>query len=191
MALTRARVVAGDQTLALDVWEVLDDVLFAVRDVKKSAKSMAEMRQRIADEKPPANVWDLKLIPGGLIDIEFIAQFLRLHAGHVLDDLPAPGAETRSTLEALGPVMIGANETATLVDALHLYTQIQQVIRLCLEERFDPETAPRAFQELMLGCVDFPDFDTLVAHMKVTAQAVRDVFTRTIVEGKLRVETDG
>ena len=189
MALTRARVVAGDQTLALDVWEVLDDVLFAVRDVKKSAKSMAEMRRRIADEKRPANVWDLKLVPGGLIDIEFIAQFLRLHAGHVLDDLPAPGAETRSTLEALGPVMIGANETATLVDALHLYTQIQQVIRLCLESQFDPETAPHAFRELMLGCVDFPDFDTLVAHLKDTAQAVTDVFTRTIVEGKLRVET--
>ncbi len=187
MALTRARVVAGDQSLARDVWEVLDEVLFAARDVRKSARDMWEMRQRIAEEKPPASLWDLKLVPGGLMDIEFVAQFLRLHAGHVVADLPAPGAETRSTLEALGPAMIGESETATLVKALQLYTQIQQVVRLCLEERFDPDTAPRAFRELMFGCVDFPDLDTLAAHLEDTAQAVRDVFTRTVVEGRLRV----
>ena len=33
------------------------------------------MRAMIEKEKPPRDLWDFKLIPGGLIDLEFIAQF--------------------------------------------------------------------------------------------------------------------
>ena len=32
------------------------------------------MRALIETEKPPRDRWDIKLIPGGLIDLEFIAQ---------------------------------------------------------------------------------------------------------------------
>ncbi len=32
------------------------------------------MRALIEKEKPPRDLWDIKLIPGGLIDLEFIAQ---------------------------------------------------------------------------------------------------------------------
>ncbi len=36
--------------------------------------SEALPRALIEKEKPPRDLWDIKLIPGGLIDLEFIAQ---------------------------------------------------------------------------------------------------------------------
>ena len=36
------------------------------------------MRDLIAREKGDQDPWDLKLVSGGLIDIEFVAQFLTL-----------------------------------------------------------------------------------------------------------------
>ena len=41
----------------------------------------AEMRAMIEKEKPPRDLWDLKLVPGGLIDLEFIAQVAVLTGG--------------------------------------------------------------------------------------------------------------
>ncbi len=36
------------------------------------------MRQRIAKEKGTDNIWELKQVRGGLVDLEFIAQYLQL-----------------------------------------------------------------------------------------------------------------
>ena len=36
------------------------------------------MRDKIADEKGTIDIWDLKQVRGGLIDLEFIAQFLQI-----------------------------------------------------------------------------------------------------------------
>ena len=44
------------------------------RDKAKVAAEALEMRALIEKEKPPRDLWDIKLIPGGLIDLEFIAQ---------------------------------------------------------------------------------------------------------------------
>ncbi len=80
MALSRARLICGDEDLVLNAERIIGEVLSARRDIPKIAKDVAEMRGLIEQEKPPVSIWDLKLIPGGLIDIEFIAQYLRLIA---------------------------------------------------------------------------------------------------------------
>ncbi|WP_419915019.1 bifunctional [glutamine synthetase] adenylyltransferase/[glutamine synthetase]-adenylyl-L-tyrosine phosphorylase [Hoeflea sp.] len=185
MALTRARVVAGDTAIAAEAQDVIADVLSRTRDIEKTAADVEDMRKRIEDEKPAKNIWDLKLIQGGLIDIEFVAQFLRLHESRLGRDGPEPGTRTKSILETLAPPMIGEDAAATLMEALKLYTQISQIIRLCLEERLDLESAPLAFRELMLRGVDFPDIGALEAYLDETAQAVRAIYTRTISQRQL------
>ena len=49
-------------------------VLALTRDAAKLCAEALDMRRLIAKEKPPRDQWDIKLIPGGLIDLEFIAQ---------------------------------------------------------------------------------------------------------------------
>ncbi len=48
------------------------------RDAKKTAADVIEMRELMERERPGKGDWDLKLDPGGLVDIEFAAQFLQL-----------------------------------------------------------------------------------------------------------------
>nr|WP_276562435.1 bifunctional [glutamine synthetase] adenylyltransferase/[glutamine synthetase]-adenylyl-L-tyrosine phosphorylase [Hoeflea prorocentri] len=185
MALTRARIVAGDETLADEARGFFAEILSRKRDIEKTASDVEEMRQRIEKEKPAASIWDLKLIPGGLIDIEFIAQFLRLHASRLDQTQDGPGTQTKAVLEALAPSMIGGDAGARLIEALGLYTQISQIVRLCLEGAFDPETSPQAFKELMLRGVDFPDIGTLEAELKDVSADVRHIFIQIVHERQL------
>ncbi len=51
-------------------------------------RDVVEMRQAIATEKGDSDRWNLKYVAGGLIDIEFIAQYLQLvHAAEMPDIL--------------------------------------------------------------------------------------------------------
>ncbi len=54
------------------------------------------MRERIAAQKGSSDLWDLKQVRGGLVDLEFIAQFLQLRHAHARPDVLDP-----STLGAL------------------------------------------------------------------------------------------
>jgi Glutamine synthetase adenylyltransferase len=62
-------------------------VLTRRRDAASVAKDVAEMRRAIALEKGEDDFWDLKYAAGGMVDIDFIAQYLQLvhcsrQAGH-------------------------------------------------------------------------------------------------------------
>ena len=66
------------------------------RDAAKLARDVGAMRELIAREKGDKDPWDLKLVSGGLIDIEFIAQYLELAFAH-----ERPGVLDVSTRKAL------------------------------------------------------------------------------------------
>ncbi|MEM6461256.1 MAG: bifunctional [glutamine synthetase] adenylyltransferase/[glutamine synthetase]-adenylyl-L-tyrosine phosphorylase [Pseudomonadota bacterium] len=184
MALTRARIVAGDPTLKAEAEEIFRQVLHKPRDIDKTVADIAHMRNLIEAEKPAHNQWDLKLVVGGLIDIEFISQFLCLQIAAHDQAAPEPGVQTGAVLKSLAPPMIGDDDAQTLIEALELYTQLSQIIRLCLESKFEPEDAPQGFKDLMLRRTGYPDMRTLEALLTDTSQAVRGVFERTIVHRK-------
>ncbi|HEX2760153.1 MAG TPA: bifunctional [glutamine synthetase] adenylyltransferase/[glutamine synthetase]-adenylyl-L-tyrosine phosphorylase, partial [Rhizomicrobium sp.] len=78
MALTRARVIAGPPVLAAKVGGEIRKRLTQWRDAKTIIADARDMRARMAETFPGRNRWDLKHAPGGLVDIEFIAQTLQL-----------------------------------------------------------------------------------------------------------------
>ena len=82
MALTRARVISGPAVLRAQVDAAVRASLVWPRDRAKIAADVLAMRERIAKEKGTEDIWDLKQVRGGLVDVEFIAQYLQLvHAG--------------------------------------------------------------------------------------------------------------
>src|SRR5258707_8368387 len=87
MALTRARVVSAPPAFAARVQRVIHDVLRRPRDAERIAGDVVEMRGAIAKEKGDRVRWDLKYVAGGLVDIEFIAQYLQLVHAHRLPDI--------------------------------------------------------------------------------------------------------
>ncbi|HRN83838.1 MAG TPA: bifunctional [glutamine synthetase] adenylyltransferase/[glutamine synthetase]-adenylyl-L-tyrosine phosphorylase [Hyphomicrobium sp.] len=179
LALTRARVITGPPALRDAVEAAIRDTLVRPRDRAVIAKDVQEMRARIAADKGTDKIWDLKQVRGGLVDLEFIAQHLQLvHAsGHpeVLDQNTL--AAYRKLAEA--GVLSGA-DAARLTQATRLLHNLTQVLRLCLEEPFDPATAPSGLKALLARAGDAPDFATLEAELGETLAGVAARFSELV-----------
>ena len=70
-----------------------------------------------------------------------------------------------------------------LRSATRLYHDLTQILRLCVTERFRPETAGEDLLRVMARAGDAPDFSSLEARVKETQTEVRRVF-RSLVEGR-------
>ncbi|MCA3106483.1 MAG: bifunctional [glutamate--ammonia ligase]-adenylyl-L-tyrosine phosphorylase/[glutamate--ammonia-ligase] adenylyltransferase [bacterium] len=86
-ALTRARFVAGDPALGARFERLRIDILCQPRDIERLRGDIVDMRRRMRESKHgdhPAGTFDIKQGVGGLVDLEFIVQFLVLaHAAQV------------------------------------------------------------------------------------------------------------
>jgi glutamate-ammonia-ligase adenylyltransferase len=191
MAMSRGRAVAGDPELVDRVSAILDRIVAMPRDRAKLASDVAAMRGRIEREKVAANVFDVKLSRGGLIDCEFAAQFL------VLAGLGrAAGETTAETLRrAEGGGVLREEEGRQLLASTVLQTALLQVMRTAEERTFDPERAPDALKRLMITFAetalrsDDPDVPVEIASFDALGQrlvAVQDR-TRTALETLLAV----
>jgi [glutamine synthetase] adenylyltransferase / [glutamine synthetase]-adenylyl-L-tyrosine phosphorylase len=181
MALTRARVISASPEFRVRIERIIRDALTRRRDAASVANDVVEMRRAIALEKGEDDVWDLKYAAGGMVDIDFIAQYLQLvHAAdkpgildvstlHVLDNAARLGVLPQAAAEVLRP-------------AARLYHDLTQILRLCVTERFKPETAGEDLLRIMARAGDAPDFSSLEARVKETQTDVRRVF-RELLEG--------
>jgi glutamate-ammonia-ligase adenylyltransferase len=175
MALTRARVVAGDKSLAAEVAGTVRDTLTRKRDATKIARDAGAMRKLIAAEKGDKDVWDLKLVRGGLIDIEFIAQYLELAFAHRRPDIL--DVSTRNALEKAGAAgLITAEEAEVLIGAHRLYTDATQFMRLAMSGRFDPAKAAAGVKRRIAAASGFPDFEAFAAALDEARRQVRHAF---------------
>ena len=177
MALTRARVVAGDAGLARVIENEIDQIVGQRHSRAKVLADAAEMRALIDKEKPPRDLWDLKQVPGGIIDLEFIAQAAVLIKGVAKD---AHSTSTAETLMRLSPSFAEPEVRQRLVDAYQLYAALTQIIRLCLTGPFERNDVPPGMAELLARQADLPDFKVLEAHLRETEQSVRSDFDRLL-----------
>ncbi len=179
MALTRARAVSGAPAFAARVNQVIRSVLCRERDAEAVAADVADMRQAIAAEKGEDARWDLKYARGGLVDLEFIAQYLQLvHASATPEILDASTARVFDKALRLG--VLPAEEADVLRPAARLYHNLTQLLRLCLAGPFDPKTAGAGLLSLLCRAADLPNFATLDAHLAETQQKVRASFKRIL-----------
>lgn len=180
MALTRGRVVAGSPALAGDLNSIIRDVLSAPRDREKIATDVRDMRQRIASEKGTADIWDLKQVSGGLVDLEFIAQYLQLVWGS-----KHPGVFDQNTLGALSKLekagCLNTNDAADLIAAGHLLHDLTQIVRLCIDGQFKVETAPDGLKNRLVRVSGTTDFSDLETKLKGVQRTVHEAFDRLVV----------
>jgi glutamate-ammonia-ligase adenylyltransferase len=181
MALTRARVVSAPPAFREKIEAVIKKVLTRPRERRIIANDVLEMRQAIAQEKGDADIWDLKYAAGGLIDVEFAAQYLQLvYAAEqplILD------TSTVGVLDAAARLNILSQDDADVLrPAMRLYQDLNQILRLCLSEGFKPDKAGADLLRLLARAADEPDFSALEARLKETQADVRRVFLK-ILEG--------
>jgi glutamate-ammonia-ligase adenylyltransferase len=190
MALTRARVVAGPPGLRARIEAAIRAALAGAGEPDRVRADAARMRARIARDLPPAGRWDVKLRPGGQIEVEFVAQVLQLTAAR---DRPALRDQTTRTalrhLETAG--LLAAPDAALLVRADRVWRTVQGILRITLG-RTVPADLPEAPARTLLRAAGLAlgqtvgetavDLPALQATLDALAQAVRAVFVRLVGE---------
>ncbi|MDR3376353.1 MAG: bifunctional [glutamine synthetase] adenylyltransferase/[glutamine synthetase]-adenylyl-L-tyrosine phosphorylase [Ancalomicrobiaceae bacterium] len=175
MALTRARVIAGPPGLTARVNEAIRAALTRPRDPQKLKDDVREMRGLIEAEKGTDDIWNIKQVAGGLVDLEFIAQYLML--AHAAED---PGVLATNTEEALTRLarrgLVDPSHRDVLLSAANLYGRLTQILRLAHEGPFRPKNVDASLRHLLAKAADLPSFSMLEAHMRDTEKAVRAAF---------------
>jgi [glutamine synthetase] adenylyltransferase / [glutamine synthetase]-adenylyl-L-tyrosine phosphorylase len=181
MALTRARVISAAPAFRARIERVIHDALTRPRDSSGTAMDVADMRRAIALEKGEDDPWDLKYAAGGLLDIDFVAQYLQLvHAAETPEILDVSTLQVLDHAARLG--VLEPSSAEILRSAARLYHDLTQILRLCVSDRFKPETAGEDLLHVLARAGDAPDFSSLEARVKETQAEVRRVF-KAVVEG--------
>ena len=173
MAMTRARIVwATSAAFAADAERAIEAALRQPRAAAGLVADVREMRELMERERPPQGAWDLKLSPGGLVDIEFAVQFLQL--AHAADGGPL-AANTAQALAQLGQAQFAPGPAVeALRRAWRLQQDLTQMMKLALEDGHTPEDEPQAFRRLLARAGharSFPELRKKVAQAQAAARA--------------------
>ena len=163
MALTRARIVVGNDTATAATEAVICAALLMDRDAAKLRTDVLKMRDEMEAHKPGAGLWDVKLGAGGLVDLEFIIHYLQLRDRQAFT--PDLRAACRLLIEA-GELPAG------LLEAHDLQTRLLVMLRLVGPQagtatKFTADVGARLAQS-----TGHADFAALEAALKLAKAAV-------------------
>ncbi len=162
---------AGDDAVGAGVLAAIQSALTRPRDPVELTADVLAMRRKLDGMSRR----DSRHAPGGLSDVEFIAQYLRLRSG-----LATTTTLTRRMLRELaaaGELNEGALEV--LVNAHRLFRALMRLFAIAGIDA-EPADAPKALQPLLLRTADAPDIAYLTADLAERRIAVRAIFEELI-----------
>jgi len=148
LALTRARPVFGSAPARAELERLIRDTLTVERDPAAILREAVKMRGDIATHKPPAGPLDVKLMPGGLVDLEFLIHVTQLthHTGF-----------SPSLNIALEKLTAAGLVDARLREAADLLTRYLVVSRLVTPQATEPVEESRWLVARACGACDWAD----------------------------------
>jgi len=149
MALTRARVLFGSSAARRHVTGIIGDALRSDRDTEKLLTDIANMRRDMATHKPAKGELDVKLLPGGLVDMEFIIHRLQLETHDGLVPQLGPAIDALVAAEHLPP---------DFAKAYALLGRLLVMVRLIAPDCAKPADAA---QKLIAGSLGYGSWDDL------------------------------
>jgi glutamate-ammonia-ligase adenylyltransferase len=161
MALIRARPVFGSAEARAALADIIVDVLNTPREPEKLRRDVLDMRIRMAGHKHAKGALDVKLLRGGLVDLEFVAHYLQLreHVG-LNPNMHAAIVQLVAT-NWLDPAMVGAND---------FLTRLLFAARLLAPDAAEPPLPARAALAKACGC---SDWDEVLANLAAARQTVK------------------
>ncbi len=177
MALTRARVVFGKDELRSKIGGVKADVLAKPRDPRALVLAVGDMRARMRKDKGGQSPWSIKHRQGGLVDAEFIVQYLALATPAAQPNDTDP----RSIIESLTSAgALSREDAGTLGAGIDLWARLQQLLRLTFESDIAPADIPLGLKQKLARAVGATDFEACERLMADVARAISELFQRLI-----------
>lgn len=160
LALTRARPVFGSESARAQVDSEIATLRAIARNHTQALHDVREMRRTMDRHKPAKGSLDIKLLPGGLVDAEFIVQT------HLLLGTIAP--ETRIE-RAIATLEAGEHLAPGFGDAAAQMQDFLLLLRLVAPDCDDP---PAAAQTQIAGNLGFPEWRALIEALDAARQTV-------------------
>lgn len=181
LALTRARVMAATPGYSRTVNETILQALCRTEPRDKILTDTASMQARLAAEIKPRGPFDVRAIPGGMMEVGFVAQALQLIHGPENHALFQP--HTATALQGLATAgYLSRARADILIHADFLWRTIQGINRITgLSEK--AITPPPSMLEPLLRLTGFKTQLRLQREMADTACAAHDIFTQIITKG--------
>ncbi len=171
MAFTKARVIIGEPRVKSLLNDFIRQQINKPRDTDKLRGDVDDMRQRIEKNHATANIWDIKYVRGGLMEIDFIAQYLMLlHAPNTQGS--HSGSAESILLWLLREGRIDAGACDSLITSYHFLTILFNMLRLCSNGSLDEASAPQGLKKLLAQSAGEPDFESVKAHLIHVEQTV-------------------
>jgi glutamate-ammonia-ligase adenylyltransferase len=168
MALTRARVAwASDSGFGTRVRAAIESALRRPRPGVRVAADVRSMRDLMERERRAHGFWDLKLIPGGLVDAEFVGQFRQLQAAAGKKPISV------STLDQL-------SADPSLRDSWALHQALSQLLACAFDDRGDPEGESATFRARLAEAAGERDFKSLQRRLERARKTARKAFERAL-----------
>ncbi len=132
-SLTRIRFICGDETLGKKVLDDIESFVYGGSLPTSWIPSTVTMRRKMESRSRThqATYHDIKLGPGGMADIEFLAQVIQLQFGR--DRTELRGMRTGDVLKFAESFCLSEGEASSLIEAYGLYREVEKLIRITLE----------------------------------------------------------
>ncbi len=170
MALARARPVFGSEDGRTALAAIIRETLEHPHALPTLLADAVKMRADVARHKPPSGSLDVKLMPGGLIDLEFVVHVTQLRHGTGFDPQLSRAIAALISAELL---------PAALAPAHDLLTRMLVTLRLMAPDGAEPGAAVR---EAIVRACRLPDWPALLAALDEARQSVSDAWARIVAQ---------
>ena len=184
LALTRARVVAGDPELMQAFETFRQSVLGQNRSRRAILAEVSDMRDRLAASKAPAGLWDTKTGAGRMMDVELLSQ-----AGALL-----AGASTRDVASGLQQAVacgwLDAADALFLQESYSLYWSVQTSARLLSSAALDESALGEGAALFLIRSTGYDRLDALSEALEQAYQRCDAIIAQALEEGQNDAGTD-
>jgi glutamate-ammonia-ligase adenylyltransferase len=185
-ALIKLRPVAGDRELGEHVARLAADTVYgqppaAAGGARAIADAILQMRDRIERELGPGPraAGDLKVGTGGIVDVEFAAQYLQLVHGHA-----HPSLQTTGTAPALAAAAVAgvapADDLAVLAQGYRFLRKIEHRLRVVHDQAISRLPEARDELDKLARRSGFPDGAVLREHLERWQRDIRASYLRLL-----------
>lgn len=182
LALTRARIIHGPVKLIPVIQNALTNAIVARPHNSDLASETISMRERLQEQFGTPNLWEVKHTRGGLVDIEFICQFLTLKHAKKDNDVIRPNTPTcLQNLHTKGYLTFENHKI--LLKGYELQRTIQSQLRLCLDilPQQDQDIPP-GLQQIMVETAPCNSFPELKKKILTAQRNCHKLFTSLIID---------
>ncbi|PLX85028.1 MAG: bifunctional [glutamate--ammonia ligase]-adenylyl-L-tyrosine phosphorylase/[glutamate--ammonia-ligase] adenylyltransferase [Desulfuromonas sp.] len=181
-ALIKARIVVGSSDLASAYQSLTDDIVYQQPLADNLAEEISRLRRRMENEvaREGGDQLNIKTGRGGMVDVEFLVQYLQLVHGR-----SCPELRCRNTLEALAALheqeILSDDDYSVLMNGYKFLRRLENKLRLVHDQSINELSAEQGYLSKLAKHLGYPDrplpaADQLRAEYSATTQAIRGVF---------------